>query len=359
MPCQTRAVGIMSFTEAIEDSESIRGLRHLLLGNGFSIACRPDAFRYARLVDEADFSRLNVAAEALFDLSGTADFERVIESLRVSEAVLPLYGPSESDVLDRIRQDAESLKEALAEVLSRKHPGNVGEIELGEYASARDFLRHFDGKVYTVNYDLLLYWTLLQDLEPHIDHNDGFREDPDDPDAEWVTWDGYVASNYQRVYHLHGGLHLYDAGASLTKLTWARTGVALIDQIRKALNSATYPLIVTEGSSLEKLRRIEHSPYLHRGLRSLAACGGCLFMYGHSLDANDDHVLRRIEQGKVETVYVSLYGDPESDDNRAIQQRAALMADRRDESEAHKTAGRRRPIRVEFYDAESAAIWNE
>jgi hypothetical protein len=32
------------------------GKRHLLLGNGFSIACRPELFTYARLFDMADFT---------------------------------------------------------------------------------------------------------------------------------------------------------------------------------------------------------------------------------------------------------------------------------------------------------------
>ncbi len=79
---------VLSFSEALEKSEATTGSRHLLLGNGFSIACRPDLFRYDRLLDEADFSDLVVDHEALFGLSGTTDFERVIQSLESSAAVL-------------------------------------------------------------------------------------------------------------------------------------------------------------------------------------------------------------------------------------------------------------------------------
>lgn len=245
----------------------------MLLGNGFSIACRPDSFSYGRLFDEADFSTLSIGAEGLFGYSGTADFERAIEALRVSAFVLDLYD-QDSELSERIRNDAQVLKEALAAVLAKKHPENVGEISDAEYARARTFLDHFSsGRIFTVNYDLLLYWTLLQDLEPKIKADDGFREDPDEPDAEWVTWDGY-AGHSQRIYFLHGGLHLFDAGSTLRKVTWTRTGRPLIDQIREALAIELYPHVVTEGSSQGKLARIEHSPYLHKGLKSLKSCVG-------------------------------------------------------------------------------------
>jgi Domain of unknown function (DUF4917) len=315
---------ILTFERALEASEKIDGNRHLLLGNGFSIACR-DSFSYGKLFDEADFSDLTIDAGPLFEIFGTADFERAIDALRVSAAILDLYECSEGETVERLRRDAETLKEALAQVLARKHPDNVNEIGREEYASARRFLANFDGgRIFTVNYDLLLYWTLLQDLEPRFRTDDGFR-DPDDPDADYVIWDGYESEG-QRIYHLHGGLHLYDAGSWLKKITWKRTGIPLVDQIRDALASNVYPHVVTEGSSEQKLARIEHSPYLHRGLKSLTRCGGKLFIHGHSLDENDEHVLARIESSKVEAAFISLHGDPVSSGNRKIRERAELMS---------------------------------
>jgi Domain of unknown function (DUF4917) len=347
---------VLSFVEALEASEDVKGSRHLLLGNGFSIACRPDAFSYGNLFEEADFAGLGVDARALFGLFGTADFERVIEALRRAEEILELYA-GDAQTADRLGADAGVVKEALAEVLARKHPENVGSIEPEEYAAARRFLANFDsGKIYTVSYDLLLYWTLLQDSEPEIAHDDGFRADPEEPDAEWVVWEGF-ADWGQRIYFLHGGLHLFDAGSQLKKITWVRTGIPLVDQIRDALAENVYPRVVTEGTSVEKLERIEHSPYLHRGLKSLKACGGSIFIHGHSLDPNDEHVLRRIEDSKVEAIFVSLHGDPDSEDNQKIVERAELMGERRAEHEAPKAARYRKQLKVHFFDADSAAVW--
>lgn len=345
---------MLSFDEALSASEVVGGNRHLLLGNGFSIACRED-FSYGKLFDEADFSSLGVEAESLFGIFGTADFERVIEALRISASVLQLY-QAQPESIDQIGRDASALKEALAEVLARKHPDNVGAIEDDEYATARRFLLNFDGNIYTVSYDLLLYWTLMQDGEPRVRSGDGFHSDPEEADTEWVVWDGYEDYR-QRVFFLHGGLHLYDAGSQLRKITWSRTGIPLVDQIREALDQGVYPHVVTEGTSEEKLARIEHSPYLHRGLKSLNRCGGSLFIHGHSLADNDEHVLRRIENSKVEALYVSLHGRPTSAANRAIRHRAELMIERRAEHEEPKPERHRKPLAVDFYDSDSASVW--
>jgi hypothetical protein len=145
------------------------------------------------------------------------------------------------------------------------------------------------GSLYSLNYDLLLYWTLLHEQimvvdQQHplqwrieeterIEHNDGFLPPDDDPEAQYVTWDG-EESHEQCVFFLHGGLHLFDHGAELQKKCWERSGgLPLVDQIRSALNESKFPLFVSEGNSAGKFERIRHSAYLHKGLRSFR--GNC------------------------------------------------------------------------------------
>ena len=337
---------MLSFPQALERSAEVKGKRHLLLGNGFSIACRPDSFSYGQLLAEADLNPLSVSGHELFEHEETVDFERVIRSLRTAARMADFYGTSDPSLAARCGADADHLKDILAATLAKKHPENVGEISEAEYRSARDFLANFD-HFFTLNYDLLLYWALMQELEPAIDHNDGFASDPDDEDAPWVVWSDYRQDG-QTVYFLHGGLHLYAQGATLRKLTFSRTGIALIDQIRDQLDEGAFPLIVTEGSSQEKHAAILHHAYLAKCLRSLASCSGSLFIHGHSLDENDRHVLRGIIEGKYKALFVSLHGDPQNESNTAIQARAQALADERPS---------RKPLAVEFYDADSAATW--
>ncbi len=59
-------------------------------------------------------------------------------------------------------------------------------------------------------------------------------------------------------------------------------------------------------------------------------------------------MLRKIEKGKVHRLFVSLYGDASSEDNRRIIQRALEMRGRR----RGRTA-----LEVYFYDAVSVRVW--
>lgn len=170
---------------------------------------------------------------------------------------------------------------------------------------------------------------------------------------EYVTWDA-EAAHAQNINFLHGALHLFDYGAQLQKKCWERSGgTPLIDQIREALDEGRFPLFVSEGQSTGKLDRIRHSAYLAKSLRSFR--GNCdqkkpaLFIFGHSLAENDAHVLMQIEKGRCSQVFISLYGDPGNDTNRAIVARAELIQQRRNP---------RQPLELFFYDAESAHVWS-
>jgi hypothetical protein len=338
---------VLSFEDALEAAAEVHANSHLLLGNGFSIACRSDCFTYGRLLDEADLSKLSVDGLELFASEGTTDFEEIINSLRVAGRIATFYECSDPDLAVRLAADADRVKDALADTLARNHPDNVGDIEPEEYEKARQFLANF-GHIFTVSYDLLLYWALMQEMEPQIKADDGFRQDHDEPDADWVSWDSYKPFS-QNIYYLHGGLHLFEEGPTLKKLTFSRTGVALIDQIREALDTETYPLVITEGTSPEKFARIRHNDYLAKGLRSLATCQGSLFVHGHSFADNDAHVFRAVGlEGKYKALFVSLHGNPDSAANKEIQTRAnAVAAERR---------LAKRPA-VHFYDADSASAW--
>jgi Domain of unknown function (DUF4917) len=337
---------MLSFQEALMRATELHKKRHLLLGNGFSIAARPKSFRYGRLLEEADLTALSVPGADLFASEGTSDFEAVIRALRTTSRMIDFYKTRDRNLTKRLADDAERLKEVLATTLASKHPDYVGAISDEEYRAARNFLSNFE-RFFTVNYDLLLYWTLLQDLEPRLRHDDGFRADHDDPDAPWVAWNDYNQYG-QNVYFVHGGLHLYADGATLRKLTFKRTDVPLMDQIRAQLDDGVFPLIVTEGTSEEKHAAILHHGYLAKSLRAITSCEGSLFIHGHSLDPNDWHVLRGVVEGKFKAIFVSLHGKVDSKANNAIRSAAETLAAARPE---------KKPLLVEFYDAESAAVW--
>lgn len=337
---------MFTFQQALKDSERY-SKRHLLLGNGFSIACRPDIFVYGKLFERADFSALSPSAQKAFEALETQDFEKVIKALRDASALVELYEGASIEVPKQMIKDAEGLREVLVQAIASSHPDWPGELTEEEYRACREFLGYFD-TTYSLNYDLLLYWVQMHG-EPGQDSNsdDGFRKPEDDFDASYVTWES-EHSHGQNMWFLHGALHVFDTGTEIQKYTWVNTGVRLIDQIRDALSRNYFPLFVAEGTSDEKLERIRHSDYLAKAYRSFSSIGGTLFIYGHSLAANDEHYLKRIEKGKIRHVYVGIYGDPNSSANKEIIERAKAMGMAR----KGKTS-----LSVSLFDASTANVW--
>jgi hypothetical protein len=336
---------IISFAQALERTAGAQK-RHLLLGNGFSRAWRDNVFSYGALFDQANFAGLSLDARAAFDALHTRDFEVVMLALRQAGALSGIYLAEHPEVAQRFQRDADGLKELLAQTIAASHPDRPNSVLDLQYAACRSFLSNFRN-IYTVNYDLLLYWTLMhEEIEPMIEFDDGFRK-PDDEAADYVTWD-VQKTDSQTLFYLHGGLHIFDAGAKLQKFTWCNTGVALIDQIRDALADDRFPLFVAEGSADSKLDRIQHSGFLNRAYRSFSSIGGVLFIFGLSFGDTDEHILKLLDTSKVSHLLVGLHGDPDSAGNQRIVRRAELMQARRP---------RRRPLTAEFFDSASAGVW--
>jgi hypothetical protein len=191
-----------------------------------------------------------------------------------------------------------------------------------------------------------LYWAVMQtEISPTIFADDGFRT-PDDGVQEYVTWE--PGRHKQNIHYLHGALHVFDAATEVQKYTWTNTGVRLIDQIRSALDNGLYPIFVAEGESAQKFERIRHSDFLSKAYRSFQEIRNSLFIYGHAMSPNDEHLTRLIGRGKLKHLFVGLYGAEDSEGNQWIRRRVErLQADR----------GRNDPLTVEFFDAQSAQVW--
>ena len=163
-----------------------------------------------------------------------------------------------------------------------------------------------------------------------------------------MTWD-VEKTDEQRVFYLHGALHLYDAGSELKKFTWVNTGVRLIEQVRAALAENMFPLIVAEGTSQDKMARIQHSNYLGRGYRSFAKITGSLFVYGFAMSQNDEHWLRLIDRNRsLRQLFVGIYGNPNSPVNQELILRCNAVG---------TTRPTRYPLEIRYFDAASVQVW--
>ncbi len=332
---------ILTFDDALNQSPTNK---HLLLGNGFSVALFPKIFSYGSLLEKADFSEIKKGRDLFLALE-TNDFESVVRRLNDSEKIMHLYANG-IPIKKQMESDANKIKQILVDTIATRHPSNPDEINGRQYASCRKFLKNFQ-HIYTLNYDLLLYWTLMQEIDDLLNKDDGFRSSAQELEVEWQS------HNKTTIHYLHGALHLYDAGTKILKYTWNRTGIPLIDQIKTALNAGRYPLIVSEGNSHGKQRKIIHNAYLHKCLRSLESIKGCLFIHGHSIDDNDTHIFQSIiKNKKIDLLMISLYGDPNKDSNKMIRKNAKFLVRKRTE------LFDKNPLCIKFYQAETAKVWD-
>ncbi|WP_194944437.1 DUF4917 family protein [Aeromicrobium yanjiei] len=317
--------------------------RSVLLGNGFSRAFS-DNFAYSRLRDKAQMPKLSVPKTKLFERANSDDFETVMDQLRQAARLVRLYEGRGSRLERALRADERVVKHGLVDAIRLIHPTSAFAVEDAKYSAARDFLSNFN-RIFTVNYDLLLYWTLQQTSSASVTRLDGFRR----PGGGALRWARPMSKPRQTVFWLHGGVHLFVRDRKVHKLEVG--GGNLLDQLAWNLRQGEVPLVVTEGSTGDKIDRIGRSAYLsycHERLRSLR---GTLFIHGLALSPNDDHLIDALgdEGCKVKTVYVGLHGAP-SQTRSAVKSRASEIADRR-------AAASGPPVKIRFYQAETANVW--
>lgn len=355
---------VIPFKDALKEATNYNK-KNLLLGNGFSIACVPSIFTYTSLFKQADFSKIPEVKEIFKNLQ-TQDFEEVVMALEHCSIVLPSYRKTLPKTVALIHKHAQKLKEILIETIAKNHPGRPTDIDETKYKACIQFLNNFlgnDGAIYSLNYDLLLYWTLMYGMNEGLlnaEPNDGFGKNVEFEDGEfsvsdYVIWQGDSNAHGQNIHYLHGALHIFERDADIEKFTWINTGKPLIEQAREALEVNRFPLFVAEGDSKKKLTRISHSGYLFHSYKSFSQrmktgdkkSTACLFTYGVSFSENDAHIIKKISNGRCNHLFVSIYGNPNLDYNKHII----------DAAETIKRKRTNQDFRISYYDADSAKIW--
>jgi hypothetical protein len=324
---------VLSYEDALNQLDE-KDIPSILIANGFSQAWDSTIFNYASLLDAASFGNRNAEIRGLFTTSNTYDFEAIMRQLVSAQTVLETYGEDQK-IIDRIKEDQEILKEALLTAIADTHPELPSEVTDDQYIAARKFVSGFKN-VFSLNYDLLFYWARNKsDLNPtDYDTDDGFR---------WPnTWK--ITGTNQNVFFLHGGLHIYDAGLSIRKHACTDDGETIIEQVRDNLNRGKFPLFVSEPDDSKKKEKIEHNPYLYHSYRKLEELTGTLFIHGHSMDENDKHIFEQLVSSRINKVYVSIFGNENSGQNKKTKANALAYI-------SSPT------VSVQFYQAETAPIW--
>lgn len=329
----------------------------LLIGNGFSMAYNAKRFSFTNLLETAlkeKIIRKNSKIHKVFKKLETADFEKVIRYLDGVKDLVEIYQPDFNK--KRIEQDIRKIKKHLVNTITNNHPEKSTVITDEESEACADFLGNFD-KVYSLNYDLLAYWVIMQ---RNMNFPDGFGDnakdngyDPENFDDDYESYlDDFVV--YKDTSHdlmfLHGGLHLYDHNTEAIKITFCRTGKTLKKQIYENLVRGIYPIFISEGESDDKLEKIRHNYYLNHCYKSLNSQGGDLVIFGTSLKSNDDHIAKAIIEGKWDNIYAGAFSNDDVRSLLSLKERIVRN---------NKANARRKQTTFTLYDAKTVSPWGK
>lgn len=325
----------ISFEEALSRSDP--GERQLILGNGFSMDCLPDIFDYKCLLDRANFQEMP-RGEDVFRLMGIADFEKVVRALRQFTVLAPVYNASTNEP----SSDADGIREILIQSIRSSHPLIPANVPEEEFVKCWEFLKAFSN-VFSLNYDLLLYWTTMATYgrREAMHFSDGFNW-VEAEEGRKLAWRADHYGN-NKVLYLHGALHLYDSGMETQKYRWAAADPPILDQVESAMRHDMFPLFVCEGTSKEKHTVIRRSPYLSHSFDCLKMISGALFIFGHSLRDEDKHIIDQIKLSNITSLFVSIR-DPAAESACDIKGRAIALAEHM-------------KIPVSFFESATAHVW--
>jgi hypothetical protein len=314
---------VLSFQEAIDATDGKD--RALLLGNGFS----NQYFNYPNLLEKSGLQE-GQPIRKLFEALNTVDFEKVVRALDDAAIVERAY--DRTDHADELSTDAQRVREALVKAIKETHPANRADLA---YQSSAEFLANFN-TVFSLNYDLLLYWV---NFEKEL-LRDGFGFGK----RAGAFHGPFSEAADCNMFNVHGGLHLFLNGqGELMKALNTNDGV--IATITNAIeHGRRLPLYVAEGTSTAKMRKINSVAYLRHCYDKLRENEAAMFVYGHSASDNDAHIYRAIFS-QAKHVFFGVY---KPDDEKLLLLNGRL-AKYRESSGAD--------VKYEFYDSESATVW--
>lgn len=326
-------MGILSYDDVLASIDKNRGKRkfHILVGNGFSMAYDAGIFSYNALHDFVS----DLEDEDLLTILGvveTKNFEVIMQQLGTfSSLVQALEG--DSNLRQRIDASTQKLKQSLIDAVNALHPDYVFEVPEERIRACAAFLDSYlqtDGNIYSTNYDLLLYWTLLRS-ENDL-HNDGFGREllnPDEvargADQDWSDLYWGKNKSKQKVFYLHGALPFFDTGVEILKEIYDGSNY-LLENIADRMNNGHYPVFVTAGDGKQKLAHIMHNKYLTWCYESLCSLDGSLVTFGFNFGEYDGHIIEGINRAtkqrggrKLLSVYIGAYSDEDKQHIESIR----------------------------------------
>lgn len=330
-------------------------VKHLLLGNGFSMAYSSEIFSYNALysfIENLD----NKVLSKLFSIINTKNFELVMQQIDNFILMAKAFS-SDKSFIKKLKKASRELQESLISAIKELHPEHVFAVPEEQSESCFSFLSDYldnNGKVFSTNYDLLLYWVLMRNASKSaIDgfgkelENEEYVKKGEEPVFSELIWG--PNKEKQSVFYVHGALHLFDSGIDIIKEVYT-TEAYLLENVQKRMDKKHYPIFVTAGNGQEKLNHIVHNQYLTNCYDNLSNITGSLVTFGFNFGEYDLHLIDAINRaakfrkddnrdGKLYSIYIGVYSKKDMKHIESIKDKFNC--------------------KVNLYNASTANIWNK
>ena len=222
--------------------------------------------------------------------------------------------------------------------VSRKHPANINMMRLSEAESCCRFISTYlktNGKIFSMNYDLLLHWAIVRFRETNEQLRfriyDGFFK-PDKTGSK-LYW---APSKKQNLYLCHGSLELKKDGRKCYRNKDYM--YSLDSSVSDFLDTENLPLIVSSNDSSVKREEIESNDYLISCFDAIKEMKGSLIIIGLSFRQNDEHIVEALRTAKENglSIYYGCFSDKDYDESIKMSQSLAFDG---------------------FFDSSTANIW--
>jgi hypothetical protein len=312
----------------------------ILLGNGGSIAV-DSKFSYGSLKQHAtDNGLLTDDVQAVFDFFHTDDFELILRIVWQATNVNKSLTIDDEKTEKAYIHVRDCLIGAVRDIHSEH--GVVSD----QIPAIYEFLKEFE-TVVSLNYDLIVYWTMMYGLD--VDDKHAFKDCfiGSEFDDDWQRfrdriWEQETCS---LVFYPHGSL-IFARDKIENERKISSDGMSLLEGILSKWEKGSYvPLFVSEGTSEQKIKSIHSSYYLNTVYREvLSSLSSDLVLYGWGLGEHDLHIIKRIAKSGIKNVAVSVFGNDQAYCNRVHQTLKDEFGDK---------------CVIKFFDSQSDGCWNK
>lgn len=334
IPADLKFEDLPDYKSVIDKLNKRKYPKHLIMGNGFSMAYDHKIFSYNALYDFIEKLE-DPTLSKLFEVINTKNFELVMRQLDNFIEIAKAFDSDET-LIEALTEAHKLLQQSLIDAVSSLHPEHVFEVSEDKSKACFDFLNEYlekEGMVFSTNYDLLLYWVLMRNESKQA--NDGFGREHLNPvatrrgqeDAEYgeLYWGKHKEE--QKVFHVHGTLPIFDTGTEIEKEVY-RDRNYLLQNIKDRMSKMEYPIFVTAGDGTEKLKHIYHNRYLTYCYEKLSAITGSLVSFGFNFGEYDYHIIDAVNKAakrgaqsgdKLFSIYIGVYSEDDLEYIKSIQ----------------------------------------